>query len=228
MCSLFSNLTPHESMIGLFSARPSEPPDAAPSKRAVFPRNRAAIVAASNSSEREVRYLHWGFLLPQASKRTGRPIKPKAVVNARGEKIGTSPFWRDSFRYRRCLVPATAYCETRGRGPAVYHWFGIADEAGRPAPFAFAGLWQIFHGDHYRAGGAQSAFAVVTTEPNEFTAQYHNRMPLILNAEKYEQWLSGTEAEAAELLKPRDVGGLFEIAGGEGLKFCPDEDGMLV
>ena len=221
-------MTAHEAMTRLFSARPAEPPAASIPNRAVFPRNRAAIVAAGRSGGRELRYPQWGFLLPQVSKRTGRPIKPKAVTNARSETIRTSPFWRDSFRFRRCLVPATAYCEPKGRKPAVYHWFGVADPAGGQSQFAFAGLWQTFHGEQYGGADPCETFTIATTEPNEFAVRFHSRMPVILDSSEYEQWLFGTDSEAADLLNPFESGSMFLIAKGEGLKVCPDADGRFV
>ena len=35
---------------------------------------------------------HWGFVLPQVSEKTGKPIQPKAVNNARDDKLRTSSF----------------------------------------------------------------------------------------------------------------------------------------
>jgi putative SOS response-associated peptidase YedK len=36
---------------------------------------------------------------------------PKPVTNVRDNQIRTNPFWRDSFRQRCCLVPASSFCE---------------------------------------------------------------------------------------------------------------------
>ncbi|MEO1775649.1 MAG: SOS response-associated peptidase family protein [Pseudomonadota bacterium] len=58
--------------------------------------------------------------MPQVSKRTGQPILPKAVNNARDDKVRTSPFWRSSFEERHCLIPATSYCEAKGKADAIY------------------------------------------------------------------------------------------------------------
>ncbi len=54
-------------------------------------------------AEGRTRRMTWGFPLQLKSK-TGKPIKPKAVTNAREDKLHTS-FWRDSFAKRRCLIP---------------------------------------------------------------------------------------------------------------------------
>ncbi len=214
VCNLYSNLTAHEAMTRLFMTRPSHPPNASHPRRAVFPRNEAAIVAADGSGERELRYAHWGFLMLQVSKRTGKPILPKPVTNARSDKIRTSGFWRDSFGRRRCIVPATAYCEPVGRKPAVYHWFGVSDGKDGPGTFAFAGLWRMFHGEYRGRSVTLETFSIATTEPNPFVARFHNRMPVILQQCDYQTWLSGTAQDAFELLRPIDADRMLLIDKG--------------
>lgn len=220
MCNLYSNLTAHEAMTGLFSARSTIEPNANPPRLAVFPKNKAAVVALTESGQREIRYYQWGFLLPQKSKRTGKFIKPRAVINARRETICQSYFWCESFRKRRCLVPATAYCESTGRSPAIYNWFGVKNREEQPTHFAFAGVYKTFQGEQY-GGGPFDTFTIGTTTPNDFAKKFHNRMPVILESGDYDQWLSGTDEEAAALLGPCDSSSMFLIAQGEGLKVCP-------
>ncbi len=217
MCNLYSNMTTREEMARLFSVRPLGDSETLAPQPAVFPRNPAATIVIGETGTREVRRQRWGFLLTQVSKRTGRVIKPKAVTNARSETIRTSAFWRDSFRHRRCLVPSTAYCESKGRSPAIYHWFGLTDPHRKRRPFAFAGIWKT------SADDGQDLFAIATTPPNDFAARFHHRMPLILESQDYEQWLTGTEMEAAELLRPSDPNAMFVIAKGANLRVCPQE-----
>jgi putative SOS response-associated peptidase YedK len=57
--------------------------------------------------------LTWGFVLLQDGR------APKRVTNTRDDKI-KSPFWSESFKQRRCLVPASSFCEPHdGRKPAL-------------------------------------------------------------------------------------------------------------
>ena len=35
----------------------------------------------------------------------------RRVTNVRDDKVLTSKFWRPSFEVRRCIVPASSYCE---------------------------------------------------------------------------------------------------------------------
>ena len=43
---------------------------------------------------------------------------------------------------------------------------------------------------------------MVITEPNNFVAEVHDRMPVILEAEDFEQWEHGNAKDAAALMKP--------------------------
>lgn len=92
---------------------------------AIFPRGMAPIVGIEADGTRRLRNAHWGIVMPQLSKKTGKPIQPKAVNNARDDKLRSSRFWTRSFEDRRCLIPATSFCEAKGRNPATYVWFVV-------------------------------------------------------------------------------------------------------
>ena len=71
--------------------------------------------------------MNWGFVLLQ----NGRA--PRRVTNVRDDTILKSKFWRGSFEERRCLVPATSFCEPNGDvKPATWHWFALRGDE-RPA-----------------------------------------------------------------------------------------------
>jgi putative SOS response-associated peptidase YedK len=124
---------------------------------------------------------------------------PKRVTNIRDDKA-ESKFWRPSFEQRRCLVPASSYCEPKGEKPATWHWFSSADA--RPV-FAFPGVWARHKGPLKKIGGTveQEVFAFMTTEPNELTASInHERMPVLLsNPDDFETRLSAPPQEAFRL-----------------------------
>ena len=149
---------------------------------------------------------------------------PKAVTNARSDKIRTSGFWRDSFDRRRCIVPATAYCEPVGRKPAVYHWFAVNDGKDCPGAFAFAGLWRMFHGEYKGSPATLETFTIATTEPNPFVARFHDRMPVILRQRDYQTWLNGTAQEAYELLRPFDADRMLLIDKGKEMTSHPGSE----
>lgn len=216
MCNLYSNITNIEAMRRLFEVSPNldrlgnQPP-----LPAIFPRYDAPVVRLTNERERELTRMHWGFLMPQVSKRTGQPIQPKAINNARDDKILVSPFWRSSFEERRCLVPATSFCEAKGRAPATYYWFAMKGDEPRP-PFAFAGLWRTFRGNYRDELVEIDTHTIVTTTPNDLVRPIHpDRMPVILGPADYDRWLHGSPREAQELLRSFPADAMHITRSGE-------------
>ncbi|MEM9760793.1 MAG: SOS response-associated peptidase, partial [Pseudomonadota bacterium] len=213
MCNLFSNTLPPEAMRQLFGVKRDRTGNQPPLP-GIFPRHTAPVVRLVDD-ERELVPMHWGFLMPQVSKRTGKPILPKAVNNARDDKVRTSPFWRASFEERRCLIPATSFCEAKGKAPATYYWFGLVGDEPRP-PFAFAGLWRHFRGSYRDELVELDTFTMLTTTPNTLVREIHpDRMPVILDPADYEAWLTGGADRAAELLRPFDEGRMRIVLAGE-------------
>jgi putative SOS response-associated peptidase YedK len=86
----------------------------------------APIVRKDDEDERELVNLNCGFLLLQ------KGLAPRGVTNVRDDKISDRKVWRPSFEQRRCLVPASAYCEPKGAKPAVWHWLAVNGEEERP------------------------------------------------------------------------------------------------
>jgi putative SOS response-associated peptidase YedK len=201
MCNLYSETKSAEAMRRLFdiaAARDFLGNQA--SLPQIYPRYEAPVVRLGRDGQRELVRMHWGFLLPQLSKKTDKPILPKAVNNARDDKLRSSSFWRGSFEEHRCLIPATAFCEAKGRNPAIFYWFGLKGEEQHPL-FAFAGIWRSFKG-WYRDEQVQlDTYSMVTTKPNALVATVHpDRMPVILGEEGYERWLIGTPDQAFALI----------------------------
>ena len=163
---------------------------------AIFPSELAPVMRLAADGERELVQMNWGFLLLQDGRAPGR------VVNVRDDKILSSKFWRGSFEERRCIVPASSYCEPKGEKPATWHWFAVNGDQSRPL-FAFPGIWRSYTGPVRKNGEtvAQDVDSIVTTEPNELTATInHERMPVLLsNDDEIETWLKGSAQEAMEL-----------------------------
>jgi len=192
---------------------------------AIFPKGMAPIVGVNDDGSRWLQTVHWGFVMPQVSKKTGKPIQPKALNNARDDKLRTSVFWKKSFEERRCLIPATSFCEAKGLNPATYVWFGVTGEGARP-PFALAGIWRAYKGN-YGVGDLREMVtsSMVTTTPNDLVRDTHpDRMPMILAPDDYSQRLTGTPDEAFSLIKPFSADCMVIHQSGEGLK--SDRGGM--
>ncbi len=79
------------------------------------------------------------------------------------------------------MIPAQGFYEWRDeRGKQPYYFSG---EDG--APLMLAGIWD----EAEYKGDKRIAFAIVTEEPNELVAPYHDRMPLALADDKVNLWL---------------------------------------
>lgn len=219
MCNLYSNTMPQEAMRRLFKVKPEQ--DRLGNQEplpAIFPKNSAPMVTIGEDGERQLETAHWGFVLNQKSKRTGEPIQPKAINNARDDKLQTSRFWQASFGKQRCLVPATSFCEAKGKKPATYFWFGLRGEDPRP-PFAFAGIWTFFDGLYGTEPRQTLTSTIITTTPNELVRDVHpDRMPVILRSGDYQTWLTGTAAEAFALIAPLAAEKMTVHQSGEGMK----------
>jgi putative SOS response-associated peptidase YedK len=197
MCNLYSMTRNREAILRLFRVSHNRTTAFQPLP-AIFPGYEAPIVRQAADGERELVMMSWGFVLLQKDR------APRRVTNVRDDKILTSKFWRSSFEQRRCLVPASSYCEPKGEKPATWHWFALDGAEQRPL-FAFPGVWTKYWGPLKKNGEnvAIEVFAFMTTEPNELTASInHERMPvLISDPADFETWLSGTPEEAFKLAR---------------------------
>jgi putative SOS response-associated peptidase YedK len=69
-------------------------------------------------------------------------------------------------------------------------------------PFAFAGVWDVWSGD---GKVPITSFSIVTTSAAPSTAQYHDRMPVVLEESQFEDWMRGPPNLAAEIMKPTEA-----------------------
>ena len=118
----------------------------------------------------------------------------------RDDKILTSSFWRELFELRRCLVPASSFCEPDSSvKPATWNWFALKGEDPRPL-FAFAGVWRGHRGPLKKDGPVVDldVYAFMTTTPNPLVATInHERMPVLLStADQFDTWMQETAQEA--------------------------------
>ncbi len=203
MCNLYSSTTANQAMRQLFDVEAkndhlgnAEPLDA------IWPKYPGHVVRCNNEGERELVSLSWGFRTTKTSKKTGKTLQPSAWNNARDDSLQKSGLWKRSFHERRCLIPATSFCEAKGRRPTTYYWFGLKGEDERP-PFAFAGIWTVSHFEAPDGKEDCPAYTMITTTSNEIVRPIHpERMPVILAPDTYDQWLTGSVDDATHLLSP--------------------------
>ena len=66
-------------------------------------------------------------------------------------------------------------------------------------PWGAGIVYDVWKGD---GGKAITSFAIVTTEAAPSVAQYHNRMPVVLDDSQFDGWVRDTPDQAAALMKP--------------------------
>jgi putative SOS response-associated peptidase YedK len=192
VCGRFSQSERVDRIAELFDA---EPDAGLPEGRYnVAPTDPIRIVAVHDGARR-VLGAGWGlrpfWLERQGPRRAG-------WINARAETALASPAFGPALRRHRCVIPADAFYEwdRSHRPPQPY---AIGPAAG--GMLAFAGLWT----------GPQRheppTATILTTGPNATLEPLHDRMPVILDADDLEAWLSpdrGAEEVLALLVPAAD------------------------
>ncbi|HPG32618.1 MAG TPA: SOS response-associated peptidase [Lentimicrobium sp.] len=154
------------------------------------PTQQMAIIAAEEVLR--LQYFRWG-LIPSWTKEIPRSTP---VINARAETLSEKASFRQALKSRRCLVPADGFYEWTHSGKKQPYRFVMDDES----PFAMAGIWEYWKG---KGSELIRSFAIITTTPNELMEPVHNRMPVILKPENYEEWLFSHQlANVQSLLVP--------------------------
>lgn len=131
----------------------------------------------------------WG-LLPSWAENS-KTYKPQ--INARAEGITEKPFFRDSFRKRRCLVAVSGFYEWKKEGESKNPYFIFQENK---KPILLAGVWEV------STGTRAKSLAIITTEANESVSILHHRMPVVIDAEDSLKWLLGATEETLSLLVP--------------------------
>jgi putative SOS response-associated peptidase YedK len=148
------------------------------------------VLRLDGAGARELALLRWG-LLPGWARDESMAAK---MINARSEGIETKPAFREAFRRRRCLVPATGWYEWRreGAGKQPYSFTLPGQQL-----ICFAGLWESRRSE--ADGGLLETFTIITREALGIAAVYHERMPLgFAHSEQWQAWLN-PQADAEQL-----------------------------
>jgi putative SOS response-associated peptidase YedK len=162
----------------------------------VAPTDPVPIVRISRSAEgRVLSRVKWG-LVPSYAKDTRGGAR---LINARAETVTKSGAFSPSFQKRRCLVPADGWYEWFKRGPKDKQPYFMTDPSGDV--LAFAGIWAVWG----RGDDRLLSCCVLTTAAIGDLAVVHDRMPLVLPRERWDDWLTAEPADAEALLTPSEA-----------------------
>jgi putative SOS response-associated peptidase YedK len=153
---------------------------------------------AAPRAERQLRVLRWG-LVPSWAK---DPSIGSRMINARMETVAEKPAFRRAFASRRCLLPADGYFEwyptqakTKAGKPLKQPFFITPKDGGI---LAMAGLYEIWR-DPTRDDDDPDRFrwtcTVLTTQAEDAVGHIHDRMPLMVDRERWGEWLDPRPGE---------------------------------
>lgn len=186
MCGRFAFYSPTEATAALFGVTASveiEP------RYNIAPTQFVAAIREDDNKDRELVMLRWG-LVPFWAK---DPSIGNRMINARAETVAEKPSYRAAFRHRRCLVLADGFYEWRRTGDTKTPYF-ISLANGEP--FALAGLWESWKDKN--SGDLLQTTTLITTDANDFMRPVHHRMPVIVQSDAADEWLSGSAQESLQ------------------------------
>ena len=131
------------------------------------------VVRLNKEGQRELISMRWG-LIPVWWKKSLKEMP--ATFNARVETVAEKHMFRDAYKKRRCIVPASGFYECTGDKKARQpHLFTSSD--GAPI-LALAGLWD----SRWDPSNGEEILSctLIVTEASEWMTPYHDRMPAVL------------------------------------------------
>ena len=144
--------------------------------------------AGGDAVSRKLVPLRWG-LVPSWSK-----APTATMINARVETLVTKPAFRKAAAARRCLLPAAGY----------YEWLSVPGADGKPfkqpwflhpgaGTLAMAGLYEFWKGPD----GWVASATIITTQSTDAMGWVHDRMPMTVPADSWDDWLDPALTDAA-------------------------------
>lgn len=144
-----------------------------------------------DESTRRVRSMRWGLIPPwvKTAQDGGPDTKGPLLINARADKVTSSPAFRNSAKNKRCLIPMDGWYEWRPNADkkAKSPFYMYADDG---ELLFMAGLWTT-----WRPQGAPKdappllSCTIITTDAAGPLAEIHDRMPLTISAPDWDRWM---------------------------------------
>ncbi len=188
MCGRFTLSQPINAIASVFNLAqipPLEP------RYNIAPTQLIPSICAAPGGEKQLQMLRWG-LIPSWAK---DPAIGAKLINARAETVSEKPSFKSAFKRRRCLIVADGFYEwQRQDGKKQPYYFRLQNGQ----PFAFAGLWEQWKSPEEQE---ITSCTILTTAANDLLRPIHDRMPVILDSDRYELWLD-PKVEKSEILQP--------------------------
>jgi putative SOS response-associated peptidase YedK len=221
MCGRFTYKLTWEEIVRLYRLTLDQPPQNMQPRYNVCPTTTVDTVT-ERDGKRWLTPMRWG-LVPAWWFKPLKELK-LATFNARVETVTEKAFFREAFKRRCCLIPVSGYYEWQDAIGSKQPWCSTARD-GSPG-LTIAGLWDEWK--NKETGEILKSCTMIITEPNKFVAEVHDRMPVLLDKENYEPWLSS--AAGLEVLKPAPEAALqrWTVSKRVNSSRAADDDAALV
>lgn len=148
--------------------------------------------------------------------------KGRGVINARAETAATKPYFRSSFKSKRCIIPADGFYEWERKGKIKVPYRFVHREE---KPFAFAGLY-----DELPDSTGNIGFTIITTEANDLVGKIHDRMPVIFDKADEKHWLDPKFApdKLQSLLRPYPAEEMKMFAVSRRVNIAKNKDNSVI
>ena len=140
-------------------------------------------------TDSKLTFFRWG-LVPSWAKDVKVGYR---MFNARAETITEKPSFRNAFRRRRCLIPASGFYEWKQESGDKQPYFCHVNHR----LFTFAGIWEQWQDG---MGNELQSCAILTTEAIGAMAAIHQRMPVIIRDELHQPWLDHGNESTGEAM----------------------------
>jgi putative SOS response-associated peptidase YedK len=198
VCGRFVSMSDPDGIVRFFTVDDRKADDL-PASYNVAPTDQVYAVVEHDGSRLLVTF-RWGLVPSWADD----PKIGSRMINARSETAADKPAFRKALARRRCLIPADGFYEwettSEGKQPYFVHHRG-------GTPLAFAGLWETWRDRGDPDAEPLRTCTILTTAAAGDLVELHERMPVMLDPERWGAWLDRdlTDASAArELLDPLD------------------------
>jgi len=194
MCGRFTLTVSSQELAAQFKANPPQLPQLEFNWN-ISPTTPIYFVKGQNPSgqERAIDIAKWG-MVPSWAKAASRASN---AINARSESIAEKPTFREAFRTRRCIIPATGYYEWATElGPYPPKQPFYIQRKDR-ALLAIAGIYEYWI-DPVNKKEVTTA-SIITREALGGLATIHHRMPVFLSEDKWSQWVGTSHLRENEI-----------------------------
>lgn len=152
-----------------------------PRPRDIYPTNFAPILMKDSQSILHGAFHQWGF--PNFTNKG-------VIINARAETALEKRTFKESVLHRRCIIPAT--------------WFYEWNHAKEKVTFLPVDDTILFLAGFYNQFDGINKFVILTTKANESMIDVHDRMPLMIERNKIEEWIID-DKKTEEYLHKNDI-----------------------